>query len=113
MDFERPTKSAGFEFVVANVGCANPSILVLLGSDGAFGCRFLAVPFVKAIHASGGVYQLLLAGKERVASGADFDVQVALFRGTGLERLAAGAGNCDLDVFRMNSWFHYFLFDSL
>jgi hypothetical protein len=81
--------------------------LMLCGSC-AFGSGFLAIALVEAIDASGGVDQLLLAGKERVASGADFDVQVALFGRARLERLAASAGNCDIDVFWMNSWFHFF-----
>jgi len=78
---------------------------MLCGSR-AFGSGFLAIALVEAIDASCGIDQLLFAGKERVASGADFDVQVALFRRARLERLAASAGNCDIDVFWMNSWFH-------
>ena len=72
----------------------------------AFGSGFLAIALVEAIDASCGVDQLLLAGKERVASGADFNVQVALLGRARRERLAASAGNCDIDVFWMNSWFH-------
>jgi hypothetical protein len=72
----------------------------------AFGSGFLAIALVEAIDASCGVDQLLLAGKERVASGADFDVQIALLGRARRERLAASAGNCDIDVFWMNSWFH-------
>ena len=93
---------------MANDAIALSSNLFARGLGGS-----LAIAPIESIHASRGVYQLLLAGKERVARRADFDVQVALFRGAGLERLAAGAGNSDLDVFRMNSWFHYSLFDSL
>src|SRR5262245_36126671 len=73
----------------------------------AFGSGFLAIALVEAIDASRGVDQLLFAGKERVASGADFDVQIALLGRARLERLAASAGNCDIDVFWMNSWFHF------
>ena len=92
---------------MANVGCVNPLSPGLFRSGSVFGCGFLAVPFVKAIHASGGIDQLLFSGKERMAGRTDFDVQVALFGGAGLERLAAGAGNGYLNVFRVNSWFHY------
>ena len=78
----------------------------LLCSGRVFGLS--AVTLVEAIHASGGVNQLLLAGKERVAGRTDFHVQVALFGRARLKRLAAGAGNGDLNVFGVNSWFHYF-----
>ena len=37
---------------------------------------FLAITLVEAIDASCGIDQLLFPGKERVASGTDFDVQV-------------------------------------
>src|ERR1044071_8058767 len=74
---------------------------------------FPAVTLVEAIHATRGIDQLLLAGKERVAGGTDFHVQVALFRRPRLERLAAGAGNGYINVFGVNSWFHYSSFDSL
>ena len=82
------------------------TIWLMLWRGCAFGGWFLAVALVEAIDTSCGIDQLLFAGKERVASGADFDVQVALFRRARLERLAARAGNCDIDVFWMNSWFH-------
>ena len=85
----------------------------MLGSGGAFGCRFLAVTFVEAIDASCGIDQLLLTRKERVAGRTDFDVQVALAGGAGLERLAAGAANGNLVIFGMNSWFHLTLLHSL
>ena len=51
---------------------------MLCGSR-AFGSGFLAIALVEAIDASCGIDQLLFAGEERVASGADFDVQVAFF----------------------------------
>ena len=71
----------------------------------AFG--LLAVTLVEAIDASRGIDQLLLAGKERVTCGTDFHVQVALLGRARLKRLPAGAGNGDINVFRVNSWFHY------
>ena len=77
----------------------------LLRSRSLFG--FAAVTLIEAIHASCSVDQLLLTGKKRVAGGTDFHVQVALFGRAGLERFAAGAGNVDLYVFGVNSWFHY------
>ena len=85
----------------------------MLCGGGAFGGWFLAVALVEAIDASRGIDQLLLARKEGMARGADLDVQVALFGRARLERLAASAGNGDVNVFRVNSWFHYSSFDSL
>ena len=79
--------------------------LMLCGGS-CFGCRFLAVTLIEAIDASGCIDQLLFAGNERVASRTDFHVQVTLFRGAGLERLAARAGDGYFVVFGMNSWFH-------
>ena len=73
----------------------------------AFGGRFLAIALVEAIDASGGIDQLLFTSKERVASRANFDVQIAFLSGAGLEGLAASAGNGYLDVFWVNSWFHF------
>ena len=81
---------------------------VLLGARGALGCWFLAIALIKAIDASRRIDQLLFSGKERMASRTDFHVQVALFGRARLKRLAAGAGNGDLNVFGVNSWFHYF-----
>ena len=74
----------------------------------AFGGWFLAIALVEAIDASGGIDQLLFTRKERVASRANFDVQIALLGGASLERLAASAGNGYFDVFWVNSWFHLF-----
>ena len=78
----------------------------MLCGGSCFGCRFLAVTLIEAIDASGGIDQLLFAGKERVASRTDFYVQVTLAGRAGLEYLAARAGNGYFVVFGMNSWFH-------
>jgi hypothetical protein len=78
----------------------------MLGSGCAFGCGFLTIAFVEAIDASCGVDQLLLARKERVASRTNFNVQVTFLGGASLERLAARAGDGNIDVFWVNSWFH-------
>jgi hypothetical protein len=66
------------------------------------------ISLVKAIDASCRIYQLLFAGKERVASRADFHVQVTLACRTGFESFATGADNVDFSVFGVNSRFHYF-----
>ena len=84
--------------------------LLMLCGGCAFGGWFLAIALVEAIDASRGIDQLLFAGEERVASRANFDVQVALFSGAGLERLAASAGNSYIDVFWVYSWFHLVTF---
>jgi len=78
----------------------------MLGSGCAFRCGFLAIALVEAVHASGGIDQLLLAGKKRVASRTNFDVQVTFFSGASFECLAARAGDGDINVFWVNSWFH-------
>ena len=59
----------------------------------------------EALDAAGGVDQLLLAGEEGVAGGADFDHQVSLVRGAGIEGVAAGALDVDGFVLRVNSFF--------
>jgi hypothetical protein len=78
----------------------------MLWRSSTFGCWFLAVALVEAIDASCGIDQLLLAGKERVASRTNFNVQVTFLGGASLERLAARAGDGNIDVFWVNSWFH-------
>ena len=78
----------------------------MLGSGCVVGCGFLAITLVEAIDASCGIDQLLLAGKERVASGTNFNVQVTFLGGASVERLAARAGDGNINVFWVNSWFH-------
>ena len=85
---------------------------MLCGSR-VLGGWFLAIALVETIYASGGIDQLLFTGEERVASRANFDVQVALLGRAGLECLAASAGNSYIDVFWVNSWFHLILRHSL
>ena len=64
-----------------------------------------AVALLEAINASAGVYQLLLASKERMALGADIDAQF-LLRRAGLKSLAAYAADDCLAVLRMYALFH-------
>jgi len=89
-----------------NIAGSQRLFWLMLCGGGAFGGWFLAVALVEAIDASRGIDQLLFAGEERVASRANFDVQVALFGGACRERLTASAGNSYIDVFWVNSWFH-------
>ena len=88
-------------------------VRLMLGSCCAFGGGFLAIALVEAIDASCGIDQLLLAGKERVASGTNFNVQVTFLGGASVERLAARAGDGNINVFWVNSWFHITLRHSL
>ncbi len=65
-----------------------------------------AVLLAEFFHATGGVHDLLLAGVERVALRANFDVQGLAVGGAGLERIAATAGYGNFVVIRMNVGFH-------
>src|ERR1700730_5190298 len=79
----------------------------LLCSRRGFRWGFLPIAFVKAIHASCRIDQLLFAGEKRMACRTDFNMQVALFGGMCLKRFAAGARHGDLVILGVNSWFHY------
>jgi hypothetical protein len=63
------------------------------------------VLLVELVNAAAGVDQLLLAGVEGMALGADFNGDILLC-GTGLDYVAAGALDGGLLVIRMNSFFH-------
>src|SRR5882762_5758494 len=79
---------------------APSSKLAALLLDGLF------VLAAETLDASGGVHQLLLAGKERMAIGADFHVDRALVRGPGNELVAARAVYAYFIVSGMNRCFH-------
>jgi hypothetical protein len=64
-----------------------------------------AIALLKAIHASAGIYQLLTAGKERVALGANFNLELTL-DGTALEGLTASATNDALTVIGVDILLH-------
>src|SRR6266566_852704 len=72
---------------------------------GAAGAAGLLEPALEALDASARVDQLLLARVERVAVGADLDVQLGL-RGAGLERVPAGTGDGREDVVGMDLRLH-------
>ena len=61
---------------------------------------------LEAIDASAAVNQLLLAGIERVALGANFDLDV-LFGGTSLNDFAASTADRRLFVLRMDTFLHH------
>ena len=71
-------------------------------------CPSCTVALLEAIHASAGIYQLLTAGVERMALGADFDLEFAL-NGTALEGLAASAANDALTISGMDILLHFIL----
>jgi hypothetical protein len=68
-----------------------------------------AVFIAEFLDATCGVHDLLCTGVERVALGADFNVQIRFAHGrAGLELVAAAACHCDLFVFRVYGGFHFF-----
>ena len=68
---------------------------------------FLKTKFLlKAVNASAGIYELLLAREERMALGANFNADIALGR-AGLDNFAASTTNRGLLIFRMDSFLHY------
>ena len=79
----------------------------MLGSSCAFGSWLFAIALVEAIDASCGVDQFLFTGKKRVAGRTNFDVQVTFAGGASFKTLAARATDRNLDVFWVNSWFHF------
>jgi len=67
-----------------------------------------AVSFLEPLDTPGGIDKLLLTGKERVTSRADFRRDLGL-GGTGQKRIAAHALDRYLRIFWVNAFFHYFL----
>lgn len=65
------------------------------------------IAFVKSVNTSRRVNKLLLAGKERVAFGANFDVQLFAHCRACLKAVPAGARHGDVGVIRMYLLFHY------
>jgi len=79
--------------------------LLLGGGFGLPGVAF-GVLAAETLDAAGGVHELLLAGKEGMAGGADFYADIALVGGAGGERVTAGAMHADLAVAGMDGCFH-------
>jgi hypothetical protein len=67
-------------------------------------CCLFGVLAAEALDAACRVYQALLAGKERVAVGADFDADPALVGGTRFKCVSARAVNLNWSVRGVNSW---------
>src|SRR5207237_207692 len=75
------------------------------GSLCAAGAAGLLEPPLEALDPSAAVQELLLPGVERVAGGADLDVQLGLRRAR-LEGVPAGAGHLREHVFGMDAGLH-------
>ena len=71
----------------------------------------VGVAALKALNTSAGVNQLLLASVERMALGANFDVDLGL-GGTSVDDITASAGNGAVNVVRMDTLFHSFHLNS-
>jgi hypothetical protein len=84
----------------------SPQAALLSARGGEASGRLLAVFLTEALDATGSIDNLLLAGVERVAGGADFDVQRLAAGGAGRELVAAAAGNFDRDVIRVDAGLH-------
>ena len=67
---------------------------------------FHAKPLLELVDTSAGVNQLLLAGIEGVALGANFDVDIFYGR-TGLDDFATSTVDLGLLIVGMNSVFHF------
>src|ERR1039458_4762959 len=79
--------------------------LVLRRFDG-LSRRILGVLAAEALHAAGGIHELLLAGKEGMAGRADFNADVALMGGPGNKRIAARAMHAHFVISGMNGRLH-------
>ena len=66
-----------------------------------------AKALLEAIDTAAALNGLLFAGVERMALGADFDLQLGL-GGTGLERCTAHAANDGLTILGMDLFFHFY-----
>ena len=70
------------------------------------GVADLLIFLLETIDAAFGVNQLLLPGKKRVATGADFNTDVAFVRRAGAEFVSAGASHIHFFVGGVDTRFH-------
>lgn len=83
-------------------------IFALNKAPSSSGLGASAVLAAELLDAACGIHDLLCAGVERVALGADFNVQVRFAHGgASLKFVAAAACHCDLFVFRVNGGSHF------
>lgn len=66
----------------------------------------LSVTTAKFFYTSSGVQNFLLASVERVAFGADVEMQLPVVSGSGVERVATATDNVDHIVIWMNLGLH-------
>ena len=71
------------------------------------GCLLRFIPLLELINTSAGIDELLLAGKKRVALGADVYVQIRL-DGCCFECLSTGTVYNGLAILGMNLVFHFY-----
>jgi hypothetical protein len=94
----KPVRSSRCEFELED--------LLFAGSS-----RDIGVFLLEALDAAGGIDELLLARKERVATGTDFHAEhIALDRRTGLKSVPASAMNGNRMIVGVNTGFHESLF---
>jgi len=82
-------------------------LAILLRRRSRLCLSLFSVTFIESVNATRRVYQLLFAGKKRMAGGTDFNVQVSLAGGASLKTLAASASDRNLVILRVNSWLHF------
>src|ERR1051326_6735740 len=101
-----PTSISSSELLSAQFVAVRTKWWKYLNKDiGSGNLLILGVLSVESFDAAGGVHEFLLAGKKWMTFRADFQVDFRL-RGTGFERLAAGALDHSIDVFGMDIRFH-------
>ena len=81
-------------------------MLVLRRRLGRLRGRVLGILPAEPLDPSGGIHQLLLAGKERMARRADFYADITLMSGAGNKRIAARTMYAHFVISGMNSRFH-------
>jgi hypothetical protein len=78
----------------------------LFGGSFGFAGVALGILAAEALHAAGCVHKLLLAGKERVAGGANLYADVAFVGGAGNKCISAGTVHADFAIVWMDRCFH-------
>ena len=73
----------------------------------AFGVARLLILLLELVDTASGVYQLLAAGEEGMAVGADFHADVALVGRARLEHIATGTDDVEFVISGVNTSFHF------
>lgn len=69
-------------------------------------CRLARVFLAEFIHATGGIHDFLFTGEKRMATGADFHVQIPAQGGARDEAVATAASHGDFLIFGVDTGFH-------